>query len=482
MVAIARDASPSALRYATLARSAGVPRDQFEAFARAGVVLHPKQLAASAAARECDREGGPIEVGYGGARGGGKSHWGLAQVAADDCQRCPGLKCLVLRKVGKSNRENFEDLRRKVLANLAHRYNRGEGVVYFPNGSRILLGHFQRDSDIEAYLGVEYDVILIEEATTLSASKYRNIKTCLRTSKPNWRPRLYNTTNPGGVGHSWYKSRFIAAWRSGAEGETRFIPATVRDNPKVNREYIGVLRTLTGWQRRAWLDGDWDIAAGQFFTNWRADIHVRPRIDLRHDWRYWIGLDYGWTHYTAAYLMAQDGDGTVYVVDEHCERRRLVPWHAASIRAMVGRHGIAWRDIEAVVAGTDVFASGRDGGSVAEDYAAEGITLSPAVTDRINGAAELLRRLGQYEVGDDGSAVEVVRPSLYVSGDCRKLIECIPALEHDEHNPEKVKKWDCDDDGQGGDDAYDALRYGLMYVGGGPSLFEVPDPFPGYRG
>ena len=38
----------------------------------------------------------------GGARGGGKSHWLLAQMGADDCQRVPGLKCLLLRKVGKA--------------------------------------------------------------------------------------------------------------------------------------------------------------------------------------------------------------------------------------------------------------------------------------------------------------------------------------------------------------------------------------------
>src|SRR6187397_1567591 len=47
---------------------------------------------------------GPTAVGYGGARGGGKSHWLVAQMGVDDCQRLPNLKCLLLRKVGKSNR------------------------------------------------------------------------------------------------------------------------------------------------------------------------------------------------------------------------------------------------------------------------------------------------------------------------------------------------------------------------------------------
>ena len=57
-------------------------------------------------------------MGYGGARGGGKSHWLLAQMGVDDCQRVPELKCLLLRKVGKANLEHFEDLRRKLFNRL----------------------------------------------------------------------------------------------------------------------------------------------------------------------------------------------------------------------------------------------------------------------------------------------------------------------------------------------------------------------------
>src|SRR5687768_11095669 len=101
--------------YIQAALSAGCPANQIELFIRAGVVLQPRQLAASAAAREADKADGPVAIGYGGARGGGKSHWLLAQMGADDCQRAPGLKCLHLRRVGKANLENFEDLRSKLF-------------------------------------------------------------------------------------------------------------------------------------------------------------------------------------------------------------------------------------------------------------------------------------------------------------------------------------------------------------------------------
>ncbi len=266
-------------RYFAVGRAAGCEKEQMLNFERAGVVLQERQLAASAAARLCDRSDGPTAVGYGGARGGGKSHWLLAQMGADDCQRVPGLKCLLLRKVGKANMEHFEDLRRRLFTGLVHEFSAYRGVLTFGNGSRIIAGHFQAEKDIDAYLGLEYDVIGIEEATTLSSRKHQDITTCCRTSKPNWRPRIYSTTNPGGIGHAWYRTRFVLPFLERRETETRFVPARVSDNAFNNPEYQRVLEGLTGWQRRAWLDGDWDLAAGQFFTTFRREVHVVSDFD-----------------------------------------------------------------------------------------------------------------------------------------------------------------------------------------------------------
>src|SRR6187551_1598176 len=134
--------------YAAVARAAGCPLDQVKNLLNAGLLLQSRQLAASAAARLCDRSDGPTAVGYGGARGGGKSYWLLAQMGADDCQRVPGLKCLLLRKVGKANLEHFEDLRRRLFNRLPHEFSAFRGILSFPNGSRIIAGHFQNEKDI----------------------------------------------------------------------------------------------------------------------------------------------------------------------------------------------------------------------------------------------------------------------------------------------------------------------------------------------
>jgi len=79
----------------------------------------------------------------------------------------------------------------------------------------------------------------------------------------------------------------------------------------------------------------------------------------------------------------------------------------------------------------------------------------------------VLRRLGDPEAG--------ISPTLHICRDCVRVIECLPSLEHDPHRPEDVRKVDVDDDGQGGDDAYDALRYGLMAVADEPDLSQGID-------
>ena len=414
-------------------------------------------------------------MAYGGARGGGKSFWGLSQVVADDCRRFPGLKFLYLRKVGYAAREAIQDLRMAVLEHVPHTYKVQEGRIVLANGSSVILGHFQYEKDVDNYLGLEYDGALIEEATQLSTGKVKAIGTCVRTSKPGWRPRIYYTTNPGGIGHGWFKSRFIAPMRAGNETSTRFIQATVRDNPAVNPEYRATLENLTGWQRKAWLEGDWDLAAGQFFTNFRHDDVVKELGPLPPHWRVWLGFDYGYTHYTSAHLLALSGDGHLWAVDEHAERGWLPEQHVAAIGSMLARHGRTVGDLEAVCAGWDCFNRDRNGRSIADDYAMLGLALDRADADRVNGAAEVLRRLGSPEADPPRA------PTMSIDPRCARLIECLPSLQRDPHRPEDVLKVDTDDDGIGGDDFYDSFRYSCMYVAVDRTLRDGGDPFGGRR-
>ena len=123
---------------------------------------------------------------------------------------------------------------------------------------------------------------------------------------------------------------------------------------------------------------------------------------------------------------------------------------------MVGRHRMGDRalelgDLRRIVAGTDVFSRQSDGTTIAGQYAREGITLKPASMDRVNGWAEVLQRLGDVEAG--------VPARMFIHQRCARLAETLPAMQHDPNRPEDVLKVDADEDGGGGDDAADALRY-----------------------
>ncbi len=481
-------------QYARDGFHAGCPPDQIEHFIRAGIILQQRQLAASAAARLCDRPDGPSAIGYGGARGGGKSYWLLAQMGADDCQRFPGLKCLLLRKSNKANKENLEDYRKHLFAHLPHTYNATTGVLTFANGSVIIAKHYQHEKEInDSFLGLEYDVIGVEEATTLTRTKWEDIKTCCRSSKlfppstshglstPNsqpstsyWRPRIYSTTNPGGVGHDWYRQTFIIPCERACETTTRFIPARVQDNLFTNPEYKHILAAQTGWKKRAWCDGDWDIAAGQFFHTFRSAIHVTDHIDESRAVEWLSGMDYGYTHYTVVLLGFLDADGSLYIVDEHAERGWVPQRHVPAIKAMFQRHRLlvgapssqplgeymkirmrfdppySWR-VSGIAAGGDLFSHQYDGSSIAAHFRDQGLRVIPANTNRVQGWAEIARRLGDLDAA--------INPTLFIHPRCARLLDCLPFLQHDPDQPADVLKTNPNEEGLGGDDAADALRY-----------------------
>ncbi len=461
-------------QYAQDALRAGCPPDQYANFVRAGIILQPRQLAASAAARLCDHPDGPSAIGYGGARGGGKSHWLLAQMGADDCQRRTGLKCLLLRKDGKSNNENFQDLRRRIFPALKHTFNASTGTLVFANGSRIIARHYQHEKEINALLGIEYDVIGIEEATTLTECKYQDLLTCLRTSRTDWRPRHYSTTNPGGVGHEWYRQTFVVPFERGAESATRFLPARVDDNRFNNPEYKNILTGCTGWKKEAWLHGNWNIASGQFFRTFRYSDHVVSQVDPNNIVEWIAGMDYGYTHYTVVLLGGRDAVGNLFIVDEFVARNAIPQQLVLGIKEMCQRNRLfvgnpngphlgemmkirrrfdppySWR-IRQISAGTDLFSTQFDGSSLAGHFASLGIPIRPANTHRAQGWAEIQQRLGDVAAG--------FPPTLFIHQRCHHLIDCLPFLQHDPNQPADVLKTDVNEEGLGGDDAADALRY-----------------------
>lgn len=434
----------------------GCHPDQLERFVSFGYIPQEKQMMIHAAAREADRVDGPDRIGTGGTRAQAKSHAVIAQVGMDDCQRFPGLKWLYLRNIGKAATEQFEDLIAKMFKLVPHDYKPSRNLLKFPNGSRIILGGFRNENDIDNYLGIEYDGVVIEDATTLSYTKYQAIEGSLRTSKPGWRPRLYASANPGGIGHQWFKKIFVDPWLKKQETYTRFIHTVMGDNVFIDEGYARYLNSLTGWLRRAWRDGDFTIAAGQFFTNFDPLVHIIDSIELVSDWTYWLAMDYGFVHWNMVGLFAQDGDGNRYLVDEVANRRTLVPEIAQQIKDILIRNNLTVSHLSTMVAGHDIFAQRGTSKTIADEYLSQDLRWQRADVDRINGAARIMTYLGSPET----------EARLFIFRRCQRTIDCLPTMQHDPKRGEDVLKVDCNSEtGEGGDDAYDMLRYGMMYGG-----------------
>lgn len=447
------------------AARAGCPRDQTDRFINSGYIPLPWQWKFHSAAREADNEDGPVDIGLGGARGPGKSHASLSQVALDDCQRVPGLKVLFLRQTGLASQESFDDLVSKVVQGHV-RYKKTLNGIRFENGSRIRFGGFKTEKDIDKYVGIEYDVIIVEELTQLTESKYEKLRGSLRTSKPNWRPRMYTTFNPGGIGHGFVKNRYVVPFKKGEETDTRFIPSTYDQNPYTNKEYKNYLVGLKGDLGKAWREGEWDIFAGQYFAELRDSIHGYDSFEIPRQWSRFLCVDYGYDHPACCYWVAIDNDGQLWFYKEYVCRGKTYTQFAEKILEMCEPGEIDL--IEYMVADPAIWAKkgGADGLSGAEEMQnvfGHQIILTPANNDRIIGWGIFREWLRVVERVVEGKKIRYTR--MHVSRALTFWWEKVPELQHNPKRPEDVlKNTVIAADGTVGyaDDPADATRYGLM--------------------
>lgn len=394
-------------------------------------------------------------VAYGGARGGGKT-WAVRIKAMLLACRYAGIKILIVRRSFQELRDNHILPLQMELRDLA-RWKEQEKRFIFPNGSYIRFGYCSAERDVLQYQGQEYDIIFIDEATQLTEFQFQTFKGCLRGAN-DFPKRMYLTCNPGGVGHAWVKRLFID--RQYVEGERpedyEFIQAKVTDNPvlmKKDPEYINMLRSLPYELREAWLNGSWDIFAGQYFSEWNRDVHVVEPFAIPAWWRRYITMDYG-LDMLAAYLIVVDDHDMAYVVQEVYKGRDLgegakgliVSEAAAEVKALAGNG-----DIAAYLAPPDLWNARQETGkSVADIFAESGIYLTQTSNDRIDGWMAMHERLHVFE---DEQGVQVAK--LRIFPQCINLIRTLPQLRYDDkrindvatepheltHGPDAIRGW-----------------------------------------
>lgn len=345
----------------------------------------------------------------------------------------PNLKLLLLRRTLPELRENH------VLPMMAELYGYAtykdtEKAFIFPTGSRIKLGYCDNEGDIYQYQGQEYDVIGLEEATHFTESMRDFFLTCNRTTRSDFTPRVYYTSNPGGIGHAWFKRLFIDRDYHGKEKaeDYVFIPAQVYDNTVLmdnNPEYIEALENLPEDMRKAHLYGDWNVFAGQYFTEFRRDIHVIDTFDIPDHWRRYRVLDYG-LDMLACYWIATDTNNKAYVYRELYQPNLVISDACKKILDMT----LSDEKIYMTLAPPDLWNRRQETGkSAMEIFGENGIWLSKAINDRIQGWYNVKEWLKPYEDEQD-----ILTASLVIMSNCVNLIRCLPQVQRDDRDPNDV--------------------------------------------
>ena len=389
------------------------------------------------------REG---EVLFGGAAGGGKSY-GQVVDALLFALTYPRSKQLILRRT-------YAELDKSLIRTALSLYprdiftlNASSHTGKFKNGSTIDFGYCAGENDVYQYQSAEYDIIRFDELTHFTEMQYVYLISRVRGAN-SYPKQIKSSTNPGGIGHSWVKERFVdpsAAGEpfSGEGGMSRiFIPSLVDDNSFLMQSDPGYkerLLNLPERERRALLLGDWNIFDGQYFSEFSVARHVCTPFEIPAGWRKYRTVDYGLDRLAVLWL-AIAPDGKIFLYREYCESNLPI---SEAARAITDRtpHG---EDIYATLAPPDLFSRSQETGKTKSGIFAEcGVHFTKTSNDRECGwlaLKELLRDTG------DG-------PRLKIFNTCTEIIRCLPALSVD-----RVRPTDCATEPHNITHAPDALR------------------------
>lgn len=391
---------------------------------------------------------------YGGSRGGGKSYLVRARELLRRLKN-PKTRGLIIRKtypelIANHIRPFFTE-----YPQIREWYNKQEKTIYWPNGSTTEFSYLQSLDDVYNYQGREYEDISVDEVTQHEWETITILRASNRTTNKEIKPTMFLTGNPGGIGHSSCKRLFVDKQYLPNEkpGDYAFIQAKVYDNQALmdaDPEYVERLKQLPDYLRKAYLDGDWNIFAGQAFGELNRYAHIIEPCELPQETKYFAGYDKGYAHPCAFVLFAITPDNKIYVTNYYSAQKARIDQQAVFIRRIVG-------DIKIhVYCGTDCW-NKDNGPSIVEQLRNElpKCAFIQANTDRVNGVAQI-RKLLAYQGTKSGV------PQLKFFKNTEPVFECVASMQYDDKKPEDVLKIDANDQGIGGDDLYDAFRYGLV--------------------
>jgi hypothetical protein len=392
------------------------------------------------------------DVLYGGAAGGGKSYAMLVDPLR--YAHRSAHRGLIIRRSMPELRELIDKSRELYpKAFPGCKYKEVEKLWNFPSGAKIEFGFLERDADVYRYQGQAYSWIGFDEITHLPTEfAWNYLASRLRTTDSEIVPYMRCTANPGGVGATWVKKRYIDPAPSyesftGHDGLSRkFIPARLQDNPFLAHDgrYEKMLQALPPTQRQQLLDGNWDVSEGAAFTEFVPQLHVITPFDIPINWERVKGIDYGYASESACIWGAVDpSDGTLIIYRELYQKGLLGTELASLITNMELEDPFS---VQGVLDTACWSRTGTTGPTIGETLQRAGHKLRRADKNRIQGKIQIHEYLKVMQSG---------RPRIQILNTCPNLIRELQSIPLDKRNPEDV-------DTHAPDHAYDALRYLIM--------------------
>jgi hypothetical protein len=257
----------------------------------------------------------------------------------------------------------------------------------------------------------------------------------------------------------------------------------LRNNPN----YLAQLLAQPQERRKAYLEGDWDVFSGQFFSMWLSDLHVIDPIERppNPDWPVVGCIDYG--ERTVLEVQFRDYEGTIinfaecYTVSETPAERfnamadMLLERKLFNLRIIYDtnmdislRNYVPGADKTPAQFAREVFKD-RMG-----DKAPHLSVVSKSTVDRRGYRAVCNEAMKQamYWKRDESGEMKA-RPKFLVTRDCQHLRTTLPELVHD---PDSVDGLDFDQK-IGEDDPYDSAKMALMFLRT-PTFQETRPPVP----
>ena len=424
----------------------------------------------------------PVEdVLFGGAAGGGKSDGLIGDFLYHAIEHKNAARGILFRKTNPQLEELIS--RSKVIYGpLDWKWRERDKTWESPEGAQLKMRYLQHDDDWTNYWGHQYTWQGYDEAGLwATAEPMDKLRARLRSAQ-GVPCKLRLTANPGGVGHGWIKSRYIdpappltpfrcevATDEQGKKYyvERVYIPSRLSDNRiLVENDPTYISKLYASGDRdqiRAWVHGEWDVAIGQFFTEWDYTRHIIPEREIPKSWTKFCAFDWGHkTPFCNLWIAVADGEkslgditppeGCLVVYREwygssgHNKGLELDPREIAL--------GILSREMEKIsyrVADYQIFRT-DNGPSIAEEMRRVGVYWKAADKERKAGWQQVKLRLRGKRYGDPDW-----QPMLLIMDSCKSLIRTLPLMQHDDKDPDDVMKH------KGVEDhAPETLRYGCM--------------------